>query len=62
MNQKLLMELLQDIIENIKKEKKHPLIQLPVFMHGQEVDSIFNSIRSQTQRKIRQQLRFSQIC
>jgi hypothetical protein len=37
MNQKLLMEQLQDIIENIKKEKKHLLIQLLVFMLGQEV-------------------------
>lgn len=31
------MELLQDIIECINKEKKLQQIQLLVFMHGQEV-------------------------
>ena len=30
------MELLQDIIENIKKEKQHQQIVLQVFLHGQE--------------------------
>ena len=37
MNQKLLMEQLQDIIENIKREEKHLQTQLPVFMLGPEV-------------------------
>ena len=37
MNQKQLMEPLPDIIENIKRERKHQQIQLPVFMPGQEV-------------------------
>ena len=41
MNLKLLMELSLDIIENIKRARKHLLIQLPVFMLGQEVNILY---------------------